>query len=75
MYNIKKPMRVREFVSLLESQGYYSSPGKGNHKILTHPELPHKRIVISGNPGDEKSAGFLNSLLRGSFAQRNLQRV
>ena len=74
MYQIKKPLKVREFIKLLESQGYHTTSGKGNHKILTHPDIPGKRIVISGNPGDEKSSGFLNSLLKGTYATRNLCR-
>jgi hypothetical protein len=46
------PRRIYELKSELRRAGFVQHPGKGSRSIWTHPDLPGRRLTISGNDDD-----------------------
>ena len=46
------PRRIYELKSDLRRAGFVQHPGKGSRTIWTHPDLPGRRLTISGNDDD-----------------------
>ena len=56
-------MKIREIIKLLTADGWYLVAIKGSHKQYKHLTKPG-RVTIAGHPGDDLSAGTLNSILK-----------
>lgn len=57
------PMKVREVIRLIESQGWRQVHQVGSHRQYKHATKPG-RVTIAGNLGDEMRAGTLASIKR-----------
>jgi predicted RNA binding protein YcfA (HicA-like mRNA interferase family) len=62
-YKIQITMKIREIIKLLKADGWYIVAIKGSHQQYKHPTKPG-RVTIAGHPGDDLSAGTLNSILK-----------
>ena len=56
-------MKIREIIKLLKADGWYIVAIKGSHQQYKHSTKPG-RVTIAGHPGDDLSAGTLNSILK-----------
>ena len=56
-------MKLRDLIRLIERDGWYLVVTKGSHRQYKHPMKPG-RVTIAGHPGDDISAGTLNSVLK-----------
>jgi predicted RNA binding protein YcfA (HicA-like mRNA interferase family) len=56
-------MKVRELISLIESDGWYLVATRGSHRQYKHP-TKKGRVTIAGNLGDDVKPGTLNSVLK-----------
>ena len=56
-------MKVREVISLIESDGWYLVATKGSHRQFKHP-VKTGRVTVAGHAGDDIKAGTLNSILK-----------
>ncbi len=45
--------KIRELQLTLRALGYELRPGKGSHEIWVDPAAPRRRVVLSGNDGDD----------------------
>lgn len=57
------PIKVREIVKLLESNGWALDRIKGSHRQFKHPMKPGV-ITVPGNEGKELAPGTLNDILK-----------
>lgn len=56
-------MKIREIIKLLKADGWYIVANKGSHQQYKH-STKAGRVTIAGHPGDDLSAGTLNSILK-----------
>jgi len=42
-------LKVRDVRALLHQTGYVERPGKGSHRIWTHPALPDQPLILCGH--------------------------
>lgn len=54
---------VREWLALIESDGWALVRTKGSHRQFQHPTKPGT-VTIAGNPGVDVPVGTLNSVLK-----------
>jgi predicted RNA binding protein YcfA (HicA-like mRNA interferase family) len=57
------PVKVREVIRMLESDGWYEVKSKGGHRQFKHPEKVG-RVTVPGNLGHDLAAGTYNSILK-----------
>jgi predicted RNA binding protein YcfA (HicA-like mRNA interferase family) len=46
-------LKIREAKTILRGTGYVERPGKGSHRIWTHPALPDHRLVLCGHDNED----------------------
>ena len=56
-------MKVRDLISLIESDGWVMVRTKGSHRQFRHPKKPGT-VTVAGKPGVDIPAGTLNSVLK-----------
>ena len=56
-------MKVRDLISLLESDGWALVRTKGSHRQFQHPTKPGT-VTVAGKPGVDVPPGTLSSLLK-----------
>lgn len=56
-------MKVREVITLIESDGWYLVRTKGSHRQYKHPQKAGV-VTVSGNLGKDMPPGTLNSVLK-----------
>ena len=56
-------MTVREFLRIIEDDGWIMVAQKGSHRQYKHPEKTG-RVTVAGHPKDDIAPGTLNSILR-----------
>ncbi len=56
-------IKIREIIKLIKAEGWYLVVTKGSHQQSKHP-TKSDRVTIAGHPGDDLSAGTLNSILK-----------
>ena len=54
-------MKIRDVIRMIEGDGWYLVVTRGSHRQYKHPAKPG-RVTIAGHPGDDISAGTLNSI-------------
>jgi len=57
------PMKVKDIIDLITSDGWYIVSTKGSHRQFKHPSKPG-RVTIAGKPSDDISPGTENSILK-----------
>jgi len=55
-------MKVREVISLIESDGWFLVATRGSHRHK-HQSKPG-RVTVAGRPSDDLAPGTLNSILK-----------
>ena len=63
------PMKVREVIRLLETNGWRLDRSRGSHRQFRHPANPMV-ITVPGNEGKELAPGTLNDILRRAGLKR-----
>ena len=56
-------MKVRELISLIESDGWVLVRATGSHRQFHHP-TKSGTVTIAGKPGTDVPPGTLNSVLK-----------
>ncbi len=56
-------MKVRDVISLIESDGWVQVRTKGSHRQFRHPTKPGI-VTVAGKPGVDVPPGTLNSVLK-----------
>lgn len=56
-------MKVRELISLIESDGWALVRTKGSHRQFQHPTKPGT-VTVAGKPGIDIPPGTLSSVLK-----------
>ena len=56
-------MKVRELISLIESDGWVLVRTTGSHRQFHHP-VKSGTVTIAGQPGTDVPPGTLNSVLK-----------
>jgi predicted RNA binding protein YcfA (HicA-like mRNA interferase family) len=56
-------VKVRELISLIESDGWVLVRVTGSHRQFHHPTKPGT-VTIAGQPGTDVPPGTLNSVLK-----------
>ncbi len=56
-------MKVRDVISMIQTDGWYQIGQKGSHRQFKHPTKPG-RVTVAGNSGDDVKAGTLASIKR-----------
>ncbi|CAN5801305.1 type II toxin-antitoxin system HicA family toxin [soil metagenome] len=56
-------MKVRELISLIESDGWALVRTKGSHRQFQHPTKPGI-VTVAGKPGIDIPPGTLSSVLK-----------
>lgn len=56
-------MKVRELISLIESDGWVLVRTTGSHRQFHHPVKPGT-VTVAGQPGTDMPPGTLNSVLK-----------
>ena len=56
-------MKVRDVISLIESDGWVQGRTKGSHRQFRHPTKPGI-VTLAGKPGVDVPPGTLNSVLK-----------
>jgi predicted RNA binding protein YcfA (HicA-like mRNA interferase family) len=56
-------MKVRDLISLIESDGWTLVRTKGSHRQFRHPSKPGT-VTVAGKPGIDIPPGTLNSVLK-----------
>ena len=57
------PVKVRELIALIESDGWVQVRVTGSHRQFHHPTKPGT-VTIAGHPGTDVPPGTLNSVLK-----------
>jgi predicted RNA binding protein YcfA (HicA-like mRNA interferase family) len=57
------PPKIRELKAKLRKAGFTSRPGKGSHRVFTHPDLPRARLVLAGSDGDDAQRYQIDDVL------------
>jgi len=56
-------VKVRELISLIESDGWVLVRNTGSHRQFHHPVKPGT-VTVAGQPGTDMPPGTLNSVLK-----------
>jgi predicted RNA binding protein YcfA (HicA-like mRNA interferase family) len=56
-------LKIREIIRIIKKDGWFMVSQKGSYRQFKHHTKPG-RVTIAGNPGDDISAGTLNSVLK-----------
>jgi len=56
-------VKVRDVISLIESDGWAQVRTKGSHRQFRHPTKPGI-VTVAGKPGVDVPPGTLNSMLK-----------
>jgi len=62
-------VKVRDVVSLIESDGWVQVRTKGSHRQFRHPTKPGL-VTVAGKPGVDVPPGTLNSVLKQAGLKR-----
>jgi len=62
-------VKVRDVVSLIESDGWVQVRTKGSHRQFQHPTKPGL-VTVAGKPGVDVPPGTLNSVLKQAGLKR-----
>ncbi|HLK09942.1 MAG TPA: type II toxin-antitoxin system HicA family toxin [Candidatus Binatia bacterium] len=62
-------MKVRDVISLIESDGWIQVRTKGSHRQFRHPTKPGL-VTVAGKPSVDLPAGTLNSVLKQAGLKR-----
>ena len=46
-------IKLRELETELQRAGCDVRQARGSHRTWTHPQQPERRVVLSGNPGED----------------------
>lgn len=57
------PIKFRELIKVLESDGWYIVNQKGSHRQFKH-QNKKGRVTVAGHPGDDVPPGTLSNILR-----------
>jgi len=61
--SVKKMMKVRQVIALLDNDGWRLVATRGSHRQYKHPRKAG-RVTVAGKPGDDVAPGTLNSILK-----------
>jgi predicted RNA binding protein YcfA (HicA-like mRNA interferase family) len=56
-------VKVKDVISLIETDGWILVRTRGSHRQFKHPEKPGK-VTVAGKPSVEVPPGTLNSILK-----------
>ena len=56
-------MKVRAIIRASERDGWTLRATRGSHRQYKHPRKPG-RVTVPGHPGDDLSAGMIDSILK-----------
>ncbi|MFY1642784.1 type II toxin-antitoxin system HicA family toxin [Methanoculleus bourgensis] len=56
-------MKVKDCITMIETDGWYLVATRGSHRQYKHPSKPG-RITIAGHPAEDLALGTLNSVLK-----------
>jgi predicted RNA binding protein YcfA (HicA-like mRNA interferase family) len=56
-------VKIRDLISLIESDGWVLVRTKGSHRQFRHPSKPGT-VTIAGKPGVDMPPGTLNSVMK-----------
>ncbi|MBI5411008.1 MAG: type II toxin-antitoxin system HicA family toxin [Nitrospirae bacterium] len=56
-------MKIREVITLLESDGWFLVVTKGSHRQFKHPAKPG-RVTVAGHPSKDVPPGTLKSIFK-----------
>jgi len=62
-------VKVRDVISLIESDGWVQVRIKGSHRQFRHPTKPGI-VTVAGKPGVDVPPGTLNSVLKQAGLKR-----
>jgi len=62
-------VKVRDVISLIESDGWIQVRTKGSHRQFRHPTKPGL-VTVAGKPSVDLPAGTLNSVLKQAGLKR-----
>ncbi len=57
------PLKIRQVIKLIESDGSYLDRTRGSHRQFKHPTKPGI-VTIAGKPSDDLAPGTQNSILK-----------
>jgi predicted RNA binding protein YcfA (HicA-like mRNA interferase family) len=63
-------MKIRTLQTLLRKRGYHMRPGRGSHRIWTHPGQPDRPIVLHGLGGDDAHPYQVARVCKGTHFHR-----
>ena len=62
-------MKVRDFIRLIEADGWQLVATRGDHRQYKHPRK-QGRVTIAGKPGHDLAPGTLSSILKQAKLKR-----
>ena len=68
------PPKIRELKAALRKAGFSSRSAKGSHTVWRHPLLPHIRVTLSSNDGDDAGRFHEDEVEAALAALRDLER-
>ncbi len=63
LVRIKKVMKIRDIIKIIESDRWYLVVIKGSHRQYKHP-VKSGRVTIAGHLNDDLAPGTWNSILK-----------
>ena len=69
IFPLTRPMKVRDVLRLLASDGWALARTRGSHRQFKHPEKPGL-VTIAGSGNDDLSPATLNSILKQAGLKR-----
>ena len=57
------PVKVRDILDRLATDGWYIDRTRGSHRVLKHP-VKRGIVVVAGKPSKDSAPGTLKSILR-----------
>lgn len=67
-------MKVRDIISLIESDGWYVVRTKGSHRQYKHPQKPGLVTVAAHSENADLAPGTLNSILKQAKLKKEKKR-
>lgn len=64
-------MKIRRLKTILRQRGYSVRPGKGSHRVWTHPSRPEHPIVLAGGNNEDARPYQIARVCRGQHLYRS----